>query len=76
MKISKRGQVTIPKSIRDRFGLAPHTKVELEVIQGAIVLRKKPKKLGLKEWKRHCLESFSELGFKDVDDSIRFLRGK
>ena len=30
MKISERGQITIPKALRDRFGL--HTDVEVELI--------------------------------------------
>lgn len=28
MKITSKGQVTIPQELRDRFGLLPHTEVE------------------------------------------------
>ncbi len=38
MKIGERGQVTIPKEIRDRFGLGPDTHVEFRVLNGSIVL--------------------------------------
>ena len=32
MKLGVRGQVTIPKEIRDTFGLAPDTEIEFEII--------------------------------------------
>lgn len=36
MKIGERGQVTIPKNIREQFGLGPETEVEFRVVGGAI----------------------------------------
>ena len=51
MKIGERGQVTIPKEIRDRFSLGPETEVEFSVVHGAIVLKKAPKKLDLRRRK-------------------------
>jgi AbrB family looped-hinge helix DNA binding protein len=41
MKISERGQITIPERIRARHGLKPNTEVELVEINQQIVLRKK-----------------------------------
>ena len=40
MKITTKGQVTIPQSIRERLGLLPHTEVDFEVRGNATVLRK------------------------------------
>ncbi len=40
MKISTKGQVTIPKEIRDELGLLPDTEVEFEVRGGEVVLRR------------------------------------
>jgi len=40
MKITSKGQVTIPIGIRQRFGLMPDTEVEFEARGGAVVLRK------------------------------------
>ena len=40
MKITAKGQVTIPQRIRERFGLLPHTDVEFEVRDDVVVLRK------------------------------------
>ena len=38
MRISERGQVTIPKEIRDRFGFGPNTEVEFVVRDGRVEL--------------------------------------
>ena len=40
MKITEKGQVTIPIAIRERLGLLPHTEVEFLVKDGAAILRK------------------------------------
>lgn len=40
MKITTKGQVTIPQEIRERMGLLPHTEVDFEVRNGEVVLRK------------------------------------
>ena len=47
MKIGERGQVTIPKELRERSGLKPETEVEFQVVNNSILLRKKPGKLNL-----------------------------
>ncbi len=41
MKIGERGQVTIPKAFRDRFGLSGSSEVEFVVERGELILRKK-----------------------------------
>ncbi|GAB4256046.1 MAG: AbrB/MazE/SpoVT family DNA-binding domain-containing protein [Thermoleophilia bacterium] len=38
MRVTERGQVTIPKNIRDRFGFEPGTEVEFVVRNGAVML--------------------------------------
>lgn len=76
MKIGERGQVTIPKDIRDRFGLGPDTEVEFRVVKDAITLQKKPKKLNLNKWKGYCKRTFSRLGYKSVDDFLEDVRGR
>jgi AbrB family looped-hinge helix DNA binding protein len=47
MKIGKRGQVTIPKDIREQFALGPETQVDFHVVGGSIILKKAPKSLTL-----------------------------
>jgi AbrB family looped-hinge helix DNA binding protein len=38
MRITSKGQVTIPKDMRDRFGLQPETEVEFVAEDGALRL--------------------------------------
>jgi AbrB family looped-hinge helix DNA binding protein len=40
MKITSKGQVTIPVEIREQLGLLPNTDVEFEVVGNALYLRK------------------------------------
>lgn len=40
MRITSKGQVTIPQEIRERLGLLPHTEVEFELDGDAVRLRK------------------------------------
>jgi AbrB family looped-hinge helix DNA binding protein len=76
MKIGERGQVTIPKEIRERFSLGPATDVEFHVVGGSIVLKKAPKKLDLRKWKGRCKNSFAELGYSSVDKFVDDVRGR
>lgn len=76
MKIGERGQVTIPKDIRDRFGLSPETEVEFQVVGGSIVLKKAPRKLNLAKWKGRCGKTFAKLGYTSADKYIEDVRGR
>jgi AbrB family looped-hinge helix DNA binding protein len=76
MKLGVRGQVTIPKHIREKFGLTPETDVEFRVVNGSIVLKKAPRKSNLRKWKGRCRESFSRLGYSSVDRFIDDVRGR
>jgi AbrB family looped-hinge helix DNA binding protein len=40
MRITTKGQVTIPQEIRNRFGFLPNTQVEFEVTGNTVQLRK------------------------------------
>ncbi len=40
MRVTSKGQVTIPVEIRERFGLLPDTEVEWEATANAVRLRK------------------------------------
>lgn len=76
MKIGERGQVTIPKDIRDQFGLGPETEVDFRVVGGSIILKKAPKKLNLAKWKGRCGDAFAKLGYSSVDKFIDDVRGR
>lgn len=77
MKVGERGQVTIPKDIRDRFGLGPDVEVEFHVEnESTIVLRKARPKLEIERWRGRCRDSFSDLGYRSVDEFIEDVRGR
>ncbi|WP_420633774.1 AbrB/MazE/SpoVT family DNA-binding domain-containing protein [Candidatus Palauibacter sp.] len=41
MRISERGQITIPKPLRDRFGMNHNVEVELVPTEGGLLIRKR-----------------------------------
>ena len=46
MKITSKGQVTIPKRIRDAVGLHPNSEAEFEIVDGGALIRP----VNTKEW--------------------------
>jgi AbrB family looped-hinge helix DNA binding protein len=76
MKIGDRGEVTIPKEIRDRFGLTANSEVDFHIQNGEIVLKKSPKRLDLEKWKGHCGCTFRVIANPSVDDFIEDVRGR
>ena len=45
MRITSKGQVTIPQAIRERLGLLPHCEVEFAIVGNSVRLRKKSKRM-------------------------------
>ena len=41
MRVSTKGQVTIPFDIRDKLGLLPHTEVSMEARGNKVIIEKK-----------------------------------
>ena len=41
MRITSKGQVTIPQNVREQLGLLPHTEVEFSIERGKAVIRPK-----------------------------------
>jgi AbrB family looped-hinge helix DNA binding protein len=76
MKVGERGQITIPKEIRDKFGFSPHTEVEFRLVNGAVVLRKVRRELPLRKWKGYCGKRFKAMGYSSVDQFIEDIRGR
>lgn len=51
MRITSKGQVTIPKHIRDEMGLLPDTEVEFRIEDGRVVIRKVESRENHRGWK-------------------------
>jgi AbrB family looped-hinge helix DNA binding protein len=39
MKITTKGQVTIPQDLRERYGLLPHTEVSFKAVEDGVLIR-------------------------------------
>lgn len=40
MRITSKGQVTIPQAIREKLGLLPHSEVEFQIVGDSVRIRK------------------------------------
>ena len=71
MKIGKRGQVTIPKNIREKYGLMPHIEVEFVLEKTGVLIKKKSLH------SRPVEQVYGILRKKDFTDNyIEVVRGK
>ena len=69
--VSEKGQVTIPKAIRDKLGLRPGTVLELEAVEGRLVGVKREQADPFSRW----LGKGALPGGIAVDDYLREVRG-
>ena len=72
MRISERGQITIPKKMRERFGLNHNVEVELTPTEGGLLIHKRAAA-------RHPVErvyGILDSGSKDTDDYVEEIRGR
>lgn len=70
--VAERGQITLPKAVRDALGLVKGTKLKVELEGGRIVLRKDVDDALSRLRGRFKLAE----GFKSTDDAMRALRGR
>ena len=77
MRITAKGQVTIPQEIRERAGLMPGTDVEFEIDAGAVRLIKGKRTGSRKTRGQKLVESLRGAGnFKmSTDEIIALMRG-
>jgi AbrB family looped-hinge helix DNA binding protein len=79
-KVGERGQVVIPKAIRDNLGLDKNTALEFELKGATVTLRAKRDlgnfDLAMKKYAGSLRESFLASGYKSVDEYIDDIRGR
>lgn len=72
MRVTVKGQVTLPKRVRERYGIKPGMEVEIVEDAGRIVVRRPSE--------RHGWESLIGIAasseWKHTDDFINAIRGK
>ena len=71
MRISERGQITIPKPLRDRFGMQPNVEVEITPTEQGLLIQKQTAA-------RHPVDRvYAVLGRSGgTDDYIEKIRGR
>lgn len=71
MRISERGQITIPKRFRDRFGMNKDVEVEITATEHGLLIQKRTAAM-------HPVERVSGIlsGIGDVDEYIEEIRGR
>lgn len=49
--VSEKGQITIPKAVRDRLGIVPGTVLEVESVDGKMVAVKRQEQDTFRKWR-------------------------
>ena len=75
MKITTKGQVTIPRRLRLKFGLLPHTNVIFEEADGCVVIRPAASKQALIDERLREARGAARDGIV-TDDVMRMTRGE
>ena len=73
MRVTSKGQVTVPKALRERFGITPETDIEFREVRGQLVLMKRSRRSpveGLRGKVRRL-----PIG-RTVDEYVAMLRGR
>ena len=71
-KITSKGQVTIPKEVRERLGLRPGDELEFVEKDGVFHLRKRIPAAPFKKYRGYL----ADLADRDPDNLVRDMRGE
>ena len=69
--VAERGQITLPKAVRDALGLVIGTQLKVELDGGRIILRK-----NVDDMISRARGKFKLDGFASVDEAMRAIRGR
>ena len=69
--VAERGQITLPKQVRDALGLTKGTKLKVEIDGSRVVLRK-----DVGDAISRLRGRFKLDGFKSTDEAMRAIRGR
>ena len=75
MRITSKGQVTIPQHIRERLGLLPNSEVEFDVVGDSARIRRAGKKMNRGQTIVAHLRGRGSKRFRSTDELMTFLRG-
>lgn len=69
--VSVKGQITIPKAVRDRLGIRAGTVLEVSAVEGRMIARKQESQDPVGRWKGKGRLPVGQ----SVDDYLRAVRG-
>lgn len=78
MRVSERGQITIPKKLRDQFGMHHDVEVEITPTDGGLLIRKRAESEHPIDRITGILDGVEHVGIaiEDVDTYIEEIRGR
>ena len=80
MKVTERGQITIPKALRAKYGITSQSEIVISDATGVITVTPKADlakfDAALKKWSGKGAGRLKELGFDSSDELIEALRGR
>jgi antitoxin PrlF len=71
--VSEKGQVTIPKPVRDKLGLRPGTKLEFVADNGKLIGQKQIEDDPFRKWRGKGTGVVKKMG--GIDEYLRHVRG-
>ncbi len=69
--VTSKGQITLPKNVRDALGIGTGTEVEFEVHDGVAILRKRLPPEALRRWRGYLRDRGER---RSSDDLVAALR--
>ncbi|GIW60646.1 MAG: hypothetical protein KatS3mg087_1712 [Patescibacteria group bacterium] len=69
-RVTKKGQVTIPKDIREKLGIKPGSSVRFRIMEGKCIVEKEVKESKIDKWVGYLKSK------KRTDEVIKELRGE
>ena len=69
-RVTQKGQVTIPKDVRESLGIKPGSSVKFKVVEGKCVVEKEIKENKLEKWVGYLKSK------KKTDELMKELRGE
>jgi antitoxin PrlF len=71
--ITRKGQITIPRDVREALGLTPGSQVEFVIESGRVILRKRITPEKFQRWQGYLR---GKLPGNSVDETLEMLRGE
>lgn len=71
--VTSKGQVTLPKRVRDALGIEPGSEVDFDVEEGRAVMRKRVSVEAFVEWEGRLR---GKLVGDSVDETLEMMRGE